>query len=96
MSNVLIICGSQRLSKVCLHVDLDRESDLVEHVGGLQSNAGQRDRAFARRSAVSRAITAGDRLGANRGRIQQQNVRSLADEPAHEPKLGIVLVGQYE
>src|SRR5271169_6804988 len=23
------------LPKVCLHVDLDRESDLVEHVGGL-------------------------------------------------------------
>src|SRR6516164_1799080 len=26
---------SINLSKVCLHVDLDREGDLVEHVGGL-------------------------------------------------------------
>src|SRR5580692_7263845 len=26
---------SVNLSKVCLHVDLDREGDLVQHVGGL-------------------------------------------------------------
>src|SRR5271170_2364151 len=31
---LLVLCAVN-LTKVCLHVDLDREGDLVEHIGGL-------------------------------------------------------------